>query len=802
MKKQLISHSPAGSWKDGFPAGNGVLAAVAYGRICSEVILLNHQNLWRSGVNDPLPDLSANLAELRQMMDDRNYVEANQLYPKLLKESGFSGRAEAYQPGPDILLEESAEEAFNQYERRLDMTTGCITVSWLDGKQSRSREMFTPLQHNVVTIRCCAASNHSITRRVRLQPHDLADAFDQHGKSFEIPFTVATKSFEKGYCTHFKFDEPFQDYRCAVLAVGKDSVIKVENGALIIEGSGCVEIYVALEPKENDPGQAEQLYRRLQSAAAIGYDALFEKHKSAFAALFDSCQFSLGAKVEERSYSNEELLAQAFNSEPSLALVERMHDYGRYLLICSSCRGALPANLQGKWNGDYAPPWACIYFLNENLQMAYWQALPGNLADTLLPIFDMLEKLTSDFEANARRLFGCDGYLLPLYLAPGSGIQCDKQPHVLYWTGAGAWVASLYFEYWSFTGDDVFLEERALPFMREVARFYEQFVVIRDGKALIYPGNSPENHPTGPWKDNEVDLCINATMDVALVRELFTNLKMIESRFGTASPGHQRREEILAALPEYEIDQDGAFREWLHPDFGENHEHRHLSHLYPIFPGHEFQPSDPNTPLQAIRTSIEKRLQIGIKAQTGWSFAHMANIFARLGEGNHAARCLHLLTKSCTGPNLMTYHNDYRGMGITMSILRGRTPPLQLDANFGYSSAILEMLLHSSAGQITILPALPASWRKGRLAGACCRGGIQVDIEWNIDAEHIRLSLKSKIATERELILPEGATLDAEASLVMVGVRSYRLHLSPNIKFSVNLHWSPSEAPVELLATL
>lgn len=802
MKKQLISYSPAGGWKDGFPVGNGVIAALAYGRICAEVVLLNHQDLWRAGVFQPLPDLSGHLAELRRMMDDGNHVEANQLYPKLLQESGFSGRAEAYQPGPDILFEESAEEAFSQYKRRLDMSTGCITVSWLDGSQPRSRELFTPLRHNVVAIRCSAASNQSIRRSVRLQPHDFADAFDQHGKSFDIPFTVSVQSFEKGYCTHFSFDEPFQDYLCAAFAVGTDSVIHVKDGTLVVEGIGCVEIYVALEPKKNDPRQAEQLYRRLRSVAEIGYEALLLEHSLAFGALFDSCEFSLDATPEERSRSNEELLAQAFNSEPSLALIERMHDYGRYLLICSSCQGALPANLQGKWNGDYSPPWACIYFLNENLQMAYWQAFPGNLAEVLLPIFDLIEKLTGDYEVNARRLFGCDGYLLPLYLGPGSGVQCDKQPHVIYWTGAGAWVAHLYFEYWSFTGDDVFLRERALPFIRQVARFYEQFVIVRDAKAFIYPGNSPENHPLGPWKKGEVDLCINATMDVALVRELFTNLKMIDSRLGTDSPGHHRREAILEALPQYEVDDDGAFREWLHPDFGENHEHRHLSHLYPFFPGHELQPGDASTPLQAIRTSIEKRLEIGIRYQTGWSFAHMANVFARLGEGNHAARCLHLLTKSCTGPNLMTYHNDYRGMGITMSILRGRTPPLQLDANFGYSSAILEMLLHSSLGQITILPALPASWRKGVLAGACCRGGIKVDIEWDLDAKHIRLSFRSRIAAERELILPVGATPDTDASLAPAGGRSYHLRLSPKAIFCVHLQWSRSESPVELIAAL
>jgi alpha-L-fucosidase 2 len=229
--------------------------------------------------------------------------------------------------------------------------------------------------------------------------------------------------------------------------------------------------------------------------------------------------------------------------------------------------------------------------------------------------------------------------------------------------------------------DKKFLAERAYPFMKECALFYEDFMVYdENGRLKSYPSNSPENAPNGKFAGaGKLSVSINATMDFAMLKELLTNLLSAADALGLAEEKRPVWERMLAAIPPYEINKDGALKEWLHPDFEDNYHHRHQSHIYPLFPGFEIDEDKDPALFGAAKVAVEKRLCIGMKEQTGWSLSHMANIFARLSDGASAKRCLDLLLRFCTGQNLYTYHNDWRNMGVTLKMLHAGKPPFEID---------------------------------------------------------------------------------------------------------------------------
>jgi alpha-L-fucosidase 2 len=778
---------PADSWKEALPLGCGSLAALVHGGIARETILLNHEQLWGGAKTPPLPDVSGVLPDLRALLDTGQYPEANLVYPAALKDAGYQAKTAAYMPGPDLFIEEQALAGFSDYERTLDCRTGEVRVTWREGEEARERRAFVSMADEVFVLHVPPRKRGPAIRlRLSWALHTLRDAFNQRLKEVPLDSRVTKLSFPLGSGIEVDLGNGCR-YAAALRVNGGEVTGADDITEVLAAPGGGLTIVACLVPLAE--AGAATLYARLGELPR-DHATLWRSHLKKRLPVADRLRFSLGGAEKDRDRANEDLLREAYRGCLPPVLMERLFHFGRHLLISSSRPGGLPAHLQGKWNGDYAPPWSSAYFNNENLQMSYWQALPGNLPETLPPIFDLYDRLKEDFRENARKLFGCRGLLLPLYMSPDSGLQKDLQPHVVYWTGAGAWLAQLYYEYWLFTGDRKFLAERAVPFMLEVAQFYEDFLVVApDGRLKIYPGNSPENHPAGPWGEKDVDVCINATMDVALVRELLGNLLAAAEALGpdgpvTAAKAGQWRA-TLSALPDYEVGADGAFREWLHPDFGENHEHRHISHIYPFFPGYEIRRDRMPELFAAIKTSVDKRLGIGIAEQTGWSLVHLANIFARLGDGERADECLRYLVRSCVGSTLFTYHNDHRGMGVTMEMRWGWTPPLQLDANLGIPAAVLEMLVYSEVGYVGILPAPSPAWRRGEIGWVCCRGGAEAAFSWDADTGFLHLTLRSHRELSLDVQLPAfvpdsvSGAVDGLLTVVVTPDAPFELIVSP-----------------------
>ncbi len=744
MDKKIINSYPSVGWNDTTPLGNGTLGASVYGCVYDERILINHEALYNWTCNVGYPDISYALKEVRALMDDGKYKEANTYYTDIIKNTGFRSNKGKFFPAFDIHMIFETEGAFENYKRELDMERGICTVSYTENGERCTRTIFASQRDRAVVINLKKTKPFSV--KISLERHDMADYVDNfycdEFKSFAKDGYVYSES-KTGGKLHFTGIVKVLNTDGKIVSGGSDK--SLNNGMsgevalkdyIKIEGAKDITLVFNMSKSPLDFDSMVSLVDKCQKS----YEVLLSEQEKDFSALFNKTRLCL---TKEENASNEQLFLNSYNGKVDNRFIEKMADFGRYLLISSSVGCEYPANLQGLWNGAYSPAWACTFFNNENIQMAYWQAYAGNLSEAVLPLFNLYDRFKDDYRENAKNLFGCRGLLLPLFMDNSNGKKENTQPHVLYWTGSSAWISAIYYDYYLYTGDERFLSERAYPFMKESALFYEDFMVYDErGKLKSYPSNSPENNPDGAFEGaKQISVSINATMDFALLKELLTNLISASAKLGIDEDKRAEWKKMLLAIPEYEINEDGAIKEWLHPDFKDNYRHRHQSHIYPLFPGFEINEENNKEIFDAMKVAVEKRLVIGLKSQTGWSLAHMANIFARLGDGKGAKECLDLLIRFCTGENLYTYHNDWRNMGVTLKYMHAGHAPFQIDANMGFVSAVYEMLLYSDNDKIKLLPALPIELKEGSIEGVCARGGFELSIYWN--EKEVKAKIKS-----------------------------------------------------------
>lgn len=758
--------TPSTQWREAFPSGNGTIGALVYGNIHQERILFNHNQLWYQGNVDEIPDMSAELPVVRKLMLEGNYLEANDHYSKTLREKGFKGRNGRYHPAFDMVLISDCISLFEDYSRTLNFETGEVEVKWRDNETRFSRRLFVSIPDNIAVMSIKADKSNSVSGEVTLDIHDLRDAIQQNGAPFDPGFSYQT-TIDDNYVVFSAGGSGGGEFGGVMRVVVKnDESIQLtktgkEKGNYIqYKNADEVILLVSFYANEKSVYAVPRLKQEL-SAYNPDYEVLFNSHMILHSKRFNTMGINLNISGENDT-PNEYLLLDAYQNPASSELIQKLFEYGRYLLISSSRAGGNPANLQGIWNGDYQPPWSSLYGINENLEMNYWQALPGNLQESMMAFYDYFDAKMDDFRYNAKQLWGCRGIYIPPFMSPESGILRITAPHVINWTDAAGWLASFYYDYYLFTGDEEFLKNRAVSFMKEVALFYEDFIVKdENGKNMFLPSQSPENQPNNmvivnpaTGREKRIKVQINSTIAVAISKEVLSNLIDACEILKIEKNGVKRWKKLLAAMPEYQINEDGALREWLHPDFKDNYEHRHQSHVYPLFPGSEITEESNPEVYEACKVAINKRLVIGLKSQTGWSLAHMANVYARLGDGEKAKEALNILSRCCLGQNFFTYHNDWRAMGATMPFFWGQSAPFQMDANFGISAAIIEMLCGSTSNMLRILPALPVEWQKGEFSNMLTRTGVKTSIKWDMDKKEIDISLVAERDADFNLKFP------------------------------------------------
>ncbi|WP_342345631.1 glycosyl hydrolase family 95 catalytic domain-containing protein [Paenibacillus sp. CFBP 13594] len=772
-----------GLWREALPSGNGKLGASVQGGIQTETVLLQHSELWHWGRKDELPDVSHILSETRKLMDEERYLEASWHLTRTLQAEGYASKLSSRYPLATMTVEMKCNNAFRKYRRELDMDTGEVQVRWQDGSDNYTRSLFVSRADDCVVYEIethrvqdgtsaqgtGAAEHSSLSGTIGLQfPQGDRVREDEEFNALKSSITIRIDRDDSGdYLCYGGKNDDGQDYGAVLRLIQLNEIPGASHDQqkesepnedmlsrqLHFHISGKVLVLV----KMFATGRRAQEWTRLKQELASlesDYNTLLDRHISLHQPLFRSAELDLGDKTDD-GRCNEDLLLEAYEGEAPTGFVRMMWAYGRYLFISGTSEySGLPFGLYGLWGGDYRLIWG-HNMANENVQMMYWHTDVGGLSHLNRSLFRYYNGLMDDFRDNARKLYGCRGIYIPAGTTPGIGVPNQIVPVIMNWTGAAGWIARHYYAHYQFTGDKQFLLEEALPFMKEALQFYEDFLVLgEDGKYKIYPSVSPENTPEnfmpkhGQPLAHPMPTAINATMDIAIIKELLQHVIAASRLTGVHTTKIPCWEAMLEHMPDYLIEAEGAVKEWLHPAFEDRRDHRHLSHLYPVFPGQEITREEQPELFQAFETAVDQR-RLG--AQSGWSLTHMSSIYARLGNGERALESLDILARSCVLSNGYTLHNDWRNMGVCMSM---PAAPIQLDANMGWVNAVQEMLLYVSEQWIKLLPALPKRWTQGSIRDWCIPGG-RVSCTWNRNSGFFRAELVADRRINTKLHIPE-----------------------------------------------
>ena len=745
----LVMTSPAAWHRDMYreaaPTGNGIIGVSVYGGIFQERIAINHCRLWEMGRRQELPDVHETLAQTRACIDRGDYAGGNWCSANALKEHEYAPRLGNPVPVCDLYLEMPERKLFRKYRRIVRMNTGEVEVSWQEEKSSYQRKVFVSRANDMVYYDI-ASSDEPFSVRLTAQRHETLE--DDTKKKWEN-----RESFSIAKGNRFCFQAQHEDGRWygvlgEIRTDGK--ICNDDKGTLII--SEASELLIVVKTITGRETELRYGIRDQWEDFLFDYDGQLKAHVTLHEALYNSVCLSLSDKKDS---VNEELLMHAYDDEASPELLEKQWKFGRYMMICGTREDGLPFPLYGLWHGRYKMAWP-HNMANENLEMIYWHAMSGNLGFAVRTMIRYYVERMPEFRKCARNLFGLPGIYMPAGTTPEHCLPTQVVPVILNWIGCAGWVSQHFYQYYLFTGDEQMLREEILPFMLEAAEFYENYIQKDSkGKIRIYPSVSPENTPNNLIPPEDPDMAHpcptveNATMDIAIMKELFANLLEISDKTGLCKDKRKLWKSIIANLPSYDTTEDGDIREWQKDGLEQRYNHRHLSHIYPVFPGTEVvRGRDDEALVAAFEKAVDKRL---LGAQTGWSLAHMACIYARLQRPEKVLECLDILAKSCLLRNLFTLHNDWRGMGLTLG--KGDKAPVQLDAAMGVVQAVQEMLLFVSKDCIKLLPALPERLGAGEIKGISFTTG-SLDMRWNMKKKEFYAVLHAKRNTKLQLILP------------------------------------------------
>ncbi|MBQ9308730.1 MAG: glycoside hydrolase N-terminal domain-containing protein [Clostridia bacterium] len=730
-------------WRDAMVSGNGTVGASVYGGAKDETVMLTHHKMWRHGKVHAVPDVSDAFREMRERMDREEFREASWTLVNALKDKGYEAELEEPYPVADLKLQLTPVAAFTEYMRGVHMDTGEVFSRWREGKTERRSSLFVSRADQLVVKRVVSPLR-DLTVRVQLAPHSYQDGLPEEDIGAQ---TCASVPY-----LHFAARAEDGTWYGADACVSTDGEMLQERDTLLVRNAASltvlVKVYAGREQMREDSREDIR-----ETWTEDSYDTLLSRHAAIHGAWYGSAQLDLG--TPERWHSNEELLLEAYTGEQSTEMIEKLWRYGRYLFISGTDPNADPFALYGLWSGARHPLWA-HNMANENLQMVYWHVFAGNLLPFHRAVFRYYGDRLDAFRENAKRLFGMRG----IYMTAGTtpGVACPNQvvPVIMNWVSAGGWLAQHYDRYARYDLDRAYVREVLLPYLLGIADFYEDFVVLdEDGKVKFYPSVSPENTPGNFMPPRHLNIphpmptTVNATIDLAILKECLSHLCEMAQDFPELQARVPVWERILRGIPAYRLSRDGGIREWQDDRFEERYDHRHLSHIYPVFPGTEVHRLHQRELLPAFERAVRLR---EIDAQTGWSMAHMAAIYARLGKGEDALESLDKMSRACLTNSFFTLHNDWRGMNISWNM---DPAPVQLDAIMGYVNAVQEMLIFAAEDVLFLLPALPQRLKKGEVRDFRYPGGY-IDMRWDCEQGEFHATLRAIRTHTIRLVGPEG----------------------------------------------
>ncbi|MDP6117154.1 MAG: glycoside hydrolase family 95 protein [Planctomycetota bacterium] len=698
MSRKIWFNHPASEWMNGLPIGTGRLAAMVMGDPETERIALNHEWLWRATDRDrDTEGRSHLLPEVRDLLLTGDYengtIKGNDAFGGAGGMSGQPNRVSPYQPAGDLFFRIDHGEP-TDYRRELDLSSGLVSVTYEASGNRFQRHCVAHFAHDLLLIRLVA--ERPFGGEIWLDRTKDPEC----SISFETSPDLIVMAGE--------FIEGLQ-FRVEVEVRHRGGTLRCDGNRVVVSDASeiILAVNIGTSATGHEPLQECAKCRLPQS----DWNDLLNSHAEAYAGHYGG--LILEIEAEEPDLPTDERLAAALSGEMDPILPLLYFNLGRYLLLASTANGELPPNLQGKWNEDLNPPWDCDYHHDVNLQMNYWPAEAGHLQASTEVLFQHIERFVPHARKVARDLYDCDGVYFPLQTDPWGRATPESYGWAV-WIGAAAWLAQHMWWHYEFGQDEQFLESRAYPFLKEVAAFYESYLLEDDDGVLqVVPSQSPENRFAGGG-NLPVTLCVSATMDIQLIQDCLGHTIRASEILDVDDDRRIAWRSILERLPQAKIGSHGQLLEW-NEDFEEVEPgHRHLSHLFGLFPGDLISPERNPALWQAARVSLERRLAEGC-GQCGWTRAWASCLFARLGDADQAwEHLVHLITDFST-ESLLDLH-----------------PPriFQIEGNFGGTSAVLEMLLQSYHEELHFLPALPGAWSSGEVRGIRARGGYTINMNW------------------------------------------------------------------------
>lgn len=717
-KDSLWYEKPAINWmKEALPIGNGYMGAMFFGGIEEEHIQFNEESLWTGGKGEWQSYEGGNrknayehLPEIRRLLKEGQFEKAHKLANKELTgiikadkgDSIWEGFG-AYQAFGDIFIKTKHQGEAQNYHRALNISDALGTIHYQVENVNYKRTFFASYPQRALVFQFtnddASGTDYVIKQRT---PHKNT--------------TIVFKDNQLLLKGHLENNGMEFESRLLIDSDGNDT--SYSNGELHIKSANTVTLYLtaSTDYKNEYPTYKGRDYKTLNKQVISNiqsktFEEILKLHKKDYKNLYDRVTFKLN-EIDTLGIPTDQRLKNYANGEKDSSLETLYFQYGRYLMISSSREGTMPANLQGKWNNMTNPPWASDYHANINIQMIYWPAEIANLAECHKSLIEYVDKLRVPGRKTAQDFFNADGWVVNTmnnpfgYTAPGWSFPWGFFP------GGAAWFSRHAWEHYEFNQDKSFLKDKGYPIMKDAALFWLDYLTKDvDGHLVSSPSYSPEHG----------GISTGAYMDIQIVWDLFTNCITASEALGIDDDFRDKLILAKSQLLPLKIGKWGQLQEWKEDRDSPNNKHRHVSHLYALYPGKQINTTKTPELSEAAKVSLNARGDNG----TGWSIAWKINFWARLKDGNHAYELLNRAMRITDAGA----ENTMGGGGVYSNLLSTH-PPFQLDGNMGATAGMAEMLLQSHSEAIQILPALPKEWRNGKIEGLKARGNIEVDIEW------------------------------------------------------------------------